>query len=244
MDLTPSQKTHGTTVQDSQANNVEVKKGWSRSIVAPTQVILAIKRMKKGKKRHDEEKGNPPITVQGESGPAGGEQNNKLKGIFTVVEDNKSKEKSGPPPPLPAPTMATPRRRVDSESSSSSSSSGISVEAPYAVNKPAKQGTGGVNLTRPAPVIRHFSQGEAQIRARAQQGAVVVTDDASVRAAQERSRPGLSKRHLTHQGSNLRDTVNDYTTSDNNKLNIYHIPDEPGTAGALPPPPNYQDVMK
>ena len=50
MDLTPSQKTHGAE-DDNKAGDVEVKKGWSRSIVAPTQVILAIKRLSRGEQR-------------------------------------------------------------------------------------------------------------------------------------------------------------------------------------------------
>ena len=183
-------------------------------------------------------------TAPKDSAPLQDDPSNKYKGIFTVTVDNKSKEKSGPAPPAPPPVLATPRRRADSYTSTSSSSSGISVEAVHTGKKMKKPAKGGAStLARPTPVVRHFSQNEADIRARAQQAAVIVTDEASVKVAQERSRPGISKRHVTHQETTLRNTVELATSSGGNKLNIYHIPEDPGVAGALPPPPSYEAVV-
>ncbi|KAK3768489.1 hypothetical protein RRG08_060851 [Elysia crispata] len=242
MDLVPTQKTHGPSgAQDTEAGEVEVKKSWTRSIVAPTQVILAIKRLKKGEKRHSEDKSKSTIVVEEEKSLPHEDPNNKLKGIFTVSVDNS--KKYSPAPPVPPPVLATPRRRADSETSSSSSNSDISVEAAHTGKKPATQAKGGATISRPTPVVRHFSQNEVELRARAQQTAVVVTDEASVKEAQERSRPGISKRHMTHQESSMRNAVAGVASADGNKLNIYHIPEEPATSKSLPPPPNYEAVV-
>ena len=194
-----------------------------------------------GEKRHSEDKSKSTIVVEEEKSLPHEDPNNKLKGIFTVSVDNS--KKYSPAPPVPPPVLATPRRRADSETSSSSSNSDISVEAAHTGKKPATQAKGGATISRPTPVVRHFSQNEVELRARAQQTAVVVTDEASVKEAQERSRPGISKRHMTHQESSMRNAVAGVASADGNKLNIYHIPEEPATSKSLPPPPNYEAVV-
>ena len=209
---------------------IEVKRGKVHSIVAPTMVLLAMKRLKSGKERASLARETKDPVIIADRSPTPPSDNDKYKGIFTVQVDNTQDDTPTPPrPPPPAydtfPDYAIQRRTSTSSSSSSSSESSsdsnVSVQLDLVVTK---KGGESVPQTAARPSLRkHSSQMESSLRANV--------------------RPAVARRHTGMTENKAMESptvpVSQPQPDPPQNMDLYAIPDEPGSQHFH----SYEDVV-